>query len=245
MGGDGLRILGPAAFRPTLETLATRFAEMSGLQATTVLGPATGNVPASVTSRLAAGQKGEVAFLPSVLADAQIAEGRLSAVGRFDAMRSMVALCVKEGAPIPDISTPAALRSALLAAGSIGISLAASGVFFRDTLLPRLDLAETLAGRCRVIAGCSVGEAVARDEVDMGVQQLSELIQETGIVVAGPLPASLQGFTIITAAPLFGQEARPEVVQFLAFLRSPAAMEIMEMGGLQPVPADDGGSIVG
>lgn len=233
-----LRILGPEAFRPALTTLAERFAHVSGVAVTTTFGPATG-AAGSVTSRLEAGEAHDVIFLPAALTDQQIAAGRIMADGRIDVMRSMVALCVRAGAAVPDISTVDGLRAALQAAGSVALSQAGSGAFVRDVLLARLGLAAEVGQRCKTIAGQPVGAAVAAGAAEVGLQQLSELLQEGGITVAGPLPEDAQGYTMIAAALPAGNGVADRQIAFLAFLRSDAAAAILRSAGLDPVLAPD------
>lgn len=230
-----LRILGPEAFRPALKALAERFAQMSGQSVEVSYGPATGPAAASITSRLAAGEVHDVILLPAALTDQQIAAGRISPEARIDVMRSMVALCVRAGAVVPDIASVDTLRTTLLAAGSIGVSQAGSGVFVRDVLLARLGL-EDLGRRCHTIAGQPVGAAVAMGDVEIGLQQWSELLQEDGITVAGPLPEAAQGYTVIAASTLADRVVTDRQTAFLGFLRSDEAVAILRSAGLDPVP---------
>lgn len=230
-----LRILGPEAFRPALTALAGRFAQMTGEAVDTTFGPATGSA-SSVTARLEAGEAHDVVFLPATIADAQTAAGNLRAEGRTNAIRSMVALCVRAGAKVPEISTVDGLRAALLAAGSVALSQAGSGIFVRDVLLARLGLAE-IAPRCKTISGRPVGAAVAAGEADVGLQQLSELLQEDGITVAGPLPDGAQGYTVISASVGARCSLTQCHTEFLNFLRSDEPTAILRSAGLDPVPA--------
>lgn len=230
-----LHILGPEAFRPALTALAGRYAQVTGEVVDTTFGPATGTA-GSVTARLEAGEAHDVVFLPAPLADAQITAGNLRAEGRINAMRSMVALCLRAGAVVPDISTVDGLRAALLTAGSVALSQAGSGIFVRDVLLARLGLTE-IAPRCKTISGRPVGAAVAAGEADVGLQQLSELLQEDGITVAGPLPDSAQGYTVITASLGARCSLTKGHTEFLSFLRSDEAATILRSAGLEPAPA--------
>jgi len=233
----GLRILGPEAFRPTLCALADQFRHVSGQQVESSFGPATGATAASITSRLASGERCDIVFLPAALTDQQIAAGRINPEARIDVMRSMVGLCVREGAPRPDISSLDALSATLLAAGSIGLSQAGSGVFVRDVLFPRLGLAATLGPRCKTITNRPVGAAVAAAEVDIGMQQRSEVLQEPGMDVVGPLPDDAQGYTVIAASTPATAAATDHQTAFLRFLRSEVAATILRHAGLQPLLA--------
>lgn len=232
-----LRILGPEAFRPALTALADRFSEISAMSVEPCFVAATGAGAESITGRLETGVACDIVFLPAALTDQQIAAGRLNPKARIDVMRSVVALCVREGAARPDISTLDALRATLLAAGSIGLSSAGSGVFVRDVLLPRLDLVSSVGPRCKTIADQPVGAAVAAGLVAIGFQQLSELLQVTGIDVVGALPVEAQGYTVIAASAPDGPALNAGQTEFLAFLRSDEAAEIMRPAGLQPLPA--------
>jgi molybdate transport system substrate-binding protein len=79
-----------------------------------------------------------------------------------------------------------------------------------------------------------VGALVARGEVELGFQQLSELIGVHGIEVVGPLPLAVQIVTTFSAA--VGAAARqPGAARaLLAFLSSPAAEDAKRRHGMDP-----------
>ena len=66
--------------------------------------------------RVAAGEAFDVVVLASDAIDKLIAAGHLPAGSRVDLVRSPVAVAVRAGAPVPDISSAAALRATVLAA---------------------------------------------------------------------------------------------------------------------------------
>lgn len=231
-----LRILAPKAFQPAVAALADAFSRRSGTVVDLTFGPAAGADPGTIESRLEAGEDLQLVLLPAAMTDRQVALGRLCADARVDAMRSMLALCVRTGSTRPDISTVDALRGTLQDAPSIGLSQAGSGSFVRDVLLDRLGLVETVMPRCRTILGEPVGAAVAKGEVDLGIQQLSELLQEDGIDIVGPLPEAAQGYTVIAATTLAGRPVTAEQAAFLQFLRSDEASGILRTAGLEPAP---------
>ena len=183
--------------------------------------------------RVRAGESFDVVVLASTAIDKLIAEGHLQP-GSVHVARSGVSVAVRAGAARPDISTEDALRRAVAAACSIGYSTGPSGVHLAQ-LFERWGIAALLKGRIvEAPPGVPVGSLVARGEVELGFQQLSELMSLEGIDVLGPLPAAVQVLTTFSAAVgtrcLQPQAAR----DFLAHLASPVAAEAKRRHGMEP-----------
>src|ERR1700716_3394114 len=101
-------------------------------------------------------------------------------------------MAVKAGATKPDISTVDALKRTLLAAKSIAYSDSASGVYLSTELFPKLGIADQIRGKTRKIEADPVAESVARGDVEIGFQQISELRPVKGADIVGPLPPGAQ-----------------------------------------------------
>jgi molybdate transport system substrate-binding protein len=108
------------------------------------------------------------------------------------------------------------LRHTLLAAKSIAYSKeSASGIHFA-VVLKRLEIAEEMGPKTRLLStGGRVADLVAKGEVELGVQLISEIFHVPGVALLGPQPApiraglvdqirgglpELQTFTVLTAA---------------------------------------------
>jgi molybdate transport system substrate-binding protein len=183
--------------------------------------------------RVQAGEPFDVVVLASDAIDKLLAAGHLVAGSKIDLARSGVAIAVPAGAPRTAIDSEAALRRAVEAAPTIGYSTGPSGVALAK-LFERWGLAERI--RDRIVTpppGVPVGTLVARGEVALGFQQLSELIHVAGIDVLGPLPAAIQIVTTFSAA--VGARARqPEEARaLLAFMASPAATDAKRRQGME------------
>jgi molybdate transport system substrate-binding protein len=77
-----------------------------------------------------------------------------------------------------------------------------------------------------------VGEAIADGEVELGIQQLSELSLEPGIAVLGPLPDEVQRISIVSAA-ISGKARNVDAARrFVTFLSSGYAIDAMKKTGL-------------
>ena len=137
-----------------------------------------------VMRRVKAGEAIDAVVLSAEQIDQLVAEGRVLAGSRTDLVKSGIAVAVREGAARPDIGSEAAMRKAVLSAESVGYSTGPSGVYL-ERLLAQWD-ADRKVKRVQAPPGVPVGELVARGEVGIGFQQLSELIHLRGIVVLGP-----------------------------------------------------------
>lgn len=184
--------------------------------------------------RVAAGEAFDVVILASDAIDKLIASGHVLAGSRVDLVHSGVAVAVRAGAAQPDISSEDAVRAAVQAARSVSYSTGPSGVALAK-LFERWGLAEELKARLVTPPpGIPVGSLVAKGEVALGFQQLSELINLEGITVLGSLPPAIQ-ITTTFSAGICTASRQPEAVRaLLDYLRSPATAEAKRRQGMEP-----------
>jgi molybdate transport system substrate-binding protein len=188
--------------------------------------------------RVRAGEPFDVVVLARDAIDKLATERRLVAATTVDLVRSGVAVAVQAGSPRPRIDTEAALRDAVLAASSVGISTGPSGVQLQ-ALFERWGIAGQLRDRIVIATpGVPVGSLLARGEVALAFQQRSELSHLDGIDVLGPLPAPIQIVTTFAAA--LGVHTRQSAAAraLLAFLTSPAAVDAKRRHGMDPPEVD-------
>lgn len=184
--------------------------------------------------RVQAGESFDAVVLASESIDKLIAAGAVRAGSKVDLVRSGVAVCVRAGAARPDIATEEALRQAVLAAASIGYSTGPSGVALVQ-LFDRWGIAQAVAGRTvQAPPGVPVGTLVARGEVALGFQQLSELMHLDGIAVIGPLPPAVQITTIFSGGVCRGASQPEAARELLAFMASPQAAPAKQANGMDP-----------
>jgi len=165
--------------------------------------------------------------------DDLVRTGHFVPLERKDVAVSKIGVAVKEGRPLPDISTVSAVRQSLLNAKSIGYSEGASGTYVSTVMLKKLGIADEVAGKSHVILGRKfVGEVVASGEVELGIQQLSELRLEPGITVVGPLPDELQNVSVVSAAVSSKAKSIEAAKRFVAFLSTPVAIQAIRESGL-------------
>jgi len=185
-------------------------------------------------ARVMAGEDFDVVVLARDAIEKLLAGGHLLPGSEVDLVRSGVGVAVPAGAPHPDIGSEAAVRRAVLGARTIGYSTGPSGVRLA-ALFQRWGIAEQLRNRIVVTPpGIPVGRLVARGEVGLGFQQLSELVGVEGIDLVGPLPASIQIVTTFSAG-IGARTRQPEAARaLLTFLASPAAGDTKKRHGMEP-----------
>jgi len=217
------------ATRLVLAELADAHRQRSG---TVVAFESVGGVDAA--RRVLAGEAFDVVVLAADAIDRLAAAGAVVAASKTDLVHSGVAIAVRSGAPRPDIGSADALRQAVLAARSVGYSTGPSGVALVQ-LFERWGIADTIGGRLvQAPPGVPVGELVARGEVELGFQQLSELMHQGGIDVLGPLPPGTQIVTTFSAGLCTGSAQPKAVYALLEFMRSPDAAAAKRRHGMEP-----------
>ena len=221
------------ATRQLLAELAIAFEQQSGC---VVSFESVGGVDA--VKRLQASEVFDLAVLGSDAIDKLIATGDIRAGSRVDLVLSGVAVAVRAGAALPDISSEDAVRLAVRSARSISYSTGPSGVALVK-LFERWGIADAIQSRLvQAPPGVPVASLVASGQVELGFQQLSELLHFEGVTVVGPLPPAIQITTTFSAGVptrLSGDSSRAEQVRaLLDFMTSPLAAESKRRQGMEP-----------
>jgi molybdate transport system substrate-binding protein len=224
-----LKLISSMATRQVLAELAATWQQASGVE---VIIESVGGVDAA--KRVQAGEAFDGVVLASDAIDRLLAGGQLVAGSRVDLVRSSVAVAVKAGVPRPDISTERLLRSAIEAAPTIGYSTGPSGVALVK-LFEGWGLSDALQSRIvQAPPGVPVGILVARGEVALGFQQLSELMHLDGITVVGTLPEPVSITTIFSAATCAVSTQGEILARLLAFMASSDAAAVKQRHGMEP-----------
>ena len=191
-----------------------------------------GGVDAS--RRVAAGESFDFVVLAGEAIDKLVDAGRVLAGSKVDLVHSGVAVAVPAGTALPDITSQAAVKHAVLAAPTVGYSTGPSGVQLAK-LFERWGIAQEIAPRIvQAPPGVPVGALVARGEVALGFQQQSELMNIEGIAVVGPLPPAIQ-ITTTFSAGVCAASTQPDAARaLLAFLSSPDTAATKQRHGMEP-----------
>jgi molybdate transport system substrate-binding protein len=217
------------AMRHVLTELADAYDQRSRQRVTIV---SAGGVEAA--RRINGGEPFDFVVLAADAIEQLASNGRVDPGSRTDLARSGVAIAVAAGAPRPDVGSEAAVRDAVLRARSIGYSTGPSGAHL-VRLFERWRIADTIAPRVvQAPPGIPVGTFLARGDVELGFQQLSELMHLPGIDVIGPLPPEIQVATVFSAAVCTASNCPAAAKALLSFLASSEADAAKRHHGLEP-----------
>jgi len=222
-----MRVLSSLAIKEAYLELQPQFEKQAGLKVQTEwLGMV------DIVKRVKAG---EVADL---LIASQKVMGELKSLGKVsqvvDLAKSGVAVAVKKGAKRPDIGSAEAVKRALRAAKSIGYSSGPSGVYLVE-LFQKWGIAEELKPKStQTPPGTAVGPLVASGQVEIGFQQMSELLPTAGIDILGPLPAEIQTITTFSGGVHAAAKEADAARAWLAFLTAPQSAAVLRKHGMDP-----------
>src|SRR5688572_1884134 len=181
-----IKVLSTIAMQSVFEEIAPQFEKASGhkLNITFGLSPV-------MAKRVQDGETADFVVSTRGGIDALLKSGKVLPGSDNTLVRSSIGVAVRKGTPKPDISTADALRRTLLAAKSISYSNPAaggpSGVHFAK-VLERLGITEEMKAKTKFPpAGGFTVQLLLRGDVDVAIQQISELTVE-GTDVVGPLP---------------------------------------------------------
>ena len=226
---DALHVISSMATRALLADLAAAWQAHS---APALNVESVGGVDAA--RRVQAGEAFDLVVLAANAIDTLEQAGHVLRGSRVDLVHSGVAVAVQAGAAAPDIGSEDALRQAVLAARTVGYSTGPSGVALVK-LFERGGIAASLKGRLvQAPAGVPVGQLVARGEVELGFQQLSELMRLPGIQLLGPLPDEVQIVTTFSAGLCSACTRPQEAMDLVHYLQSASTAESKRRHGMQP-----------
>ena len=230
-----VRVVTSGGFTAAYNELAPRFEELTGITLETEFGASSGGAYDSIPERLARGESFDVIILSRPSLDNLTSQGFTVPESRTDLVHSQVGMAVRAGAPVPDISTPEKFRQVLLYAESIGYSASASGTYLSTELWPAMGIWSVLESKSRRILSERVGAVVARGEVEIGFQQISELLPIEGIEFAGPLPDEIQQVTTFSAAITADAVNADQASELIRYFSSPEVVPVIQARGLDAI----------
>jgi len=229
---ENIRGISSMAMRHVMTELGDAYEQQSGQPVVVV---AAGGVDAA--RRVHDGEAFDFVVLAAEAIERLAAGGRVVAGSRTDLTRSGIALAVAAGAPRPDVGSEPAIRDSVLRARSVGYSTGPSGAHL-VRVFERWGIADAIAPRLvQAPPGVPVGTLVARGDVELGFQQLSELMNVPGVDVIGELPREIQVTTVFSAAVCTASRCPADATTLLSFLASPEADAAKRRHGMEPARA--------
>ncbi|MDP1902332.1 MAG: substrate-binding domain-containing protein [Rubrivivax sp.] len=187
---------------------------------------------------LLAGEPCDLMVLTEAMVRALATEGRLRGETCVPLGRVRTGVAVRSGQPRPDVSTPEALKAALLAADAIHFPdpvRATAGIHFAnvmrelgifDTLQPRFRTYPNGATAMRELAASPGSQAI-------GCTQVTEIKYTQGVDLVGVLPPRFELATVYSAA-VATAALQPELAaRFIALLCGRETQDLRAAGGFE------------
>ncbi len=144
---------------------------------------------------------------------------------------------VKEGSSVPDISSPEKFKAVMLGAKSITYMDPAAGAssgIATAKILKNLGIADEMAKKTKLTETGYSADRVASGEIEMAIQNISEILPVKGVSLAGPLPAPLQVYTVYSAGVASNSVNPKEAMDFIRFLISAESARVWRDAGVEP-----------
>ena len=183
------------------------------------------------------GEPVDVFLTDATAIDELIKQGKIVG-GRIDLARTGIGIAVRRGAPKPDVSSPEALKRALLAAKTVGHASPAGGSITGGHIMrmfEKLGIADQVTPKTKLSMGgpnSRVSVLVSSGEAEIGLQQASELLDNPEVEMIGMLPPELQLITVYSGG-VTASAKQPEAAKALiGVLAAPDAAPIFKAKGL-------------
>ena len=192
----------------------------------------------ALAEKLAAGETADVLILGAPALAKMETEGKVVAGSRANIAQTSIGVCVREGTPPPDITTPDAFRQAMLGAKVIAVSDAAVGGSAGTYLVglwERMGIADDIKQRAiPQKSGGEVAARVAEGKAEFGLTLIGEIAPVKGARVIGKLPAPFGLDTVYAGGISSGCADRAVAAAFIAALARPARRDVWTDAGFEP-----------
>jgi molybdate transport system substrate-binding protein len=198
-GAADLKVISAGAVRGLIAQIIEDYSRQTWQKFDFTIGT-TGQLRSIITS----GQPADLIIVSIPLMEELEKTGKLTPGSRADLGRVGIGVTVREGASVPDVATPEALKKTLIEARSVAYTNPAeggtSGIYFAG-LTERFGIADAVKSKAVLTkGGREAAIEVAEGRAEMAIIYMSESIAVKGVKIAGPLPPSLQDYSAYAAA---------------------------------------------
>ncbi len=226
-----IKLLSASALHPAIDALIPDFEKSSGHKITVDYGTA-----GAIADRVQKGEAADVVTSSVPMIDRLQSQGKVVAGDRVIIAKVGVGAFVRKGAAKPDISSVDAFKRSMLAARSIAYpdpaGGGASGIYVAS-LLERLGIAADMKPKTKLSTLETLYGSVASGEVEIGFNQISEILAQPTVELAGPLPPAIQNYTQFAAGIVTGSTQSDAAKALVTFLESPAARTVLKAKGFE------------
>jgi molybdate transport system substrate-binding protein len=219
-----IRVLSAGAAQAVVEAIAADYRRDTGHSVSGEFGAV-----GAIRQKILDGARADVIVLTAAMIDELVASGHVAGGTRADLGRVGTGVAVRAGAPVADVSTAQKLRDRLLAAARVVCpdpAIATAGKVVLQ-VLDRLEAAGAVRPRLQYFPnGYAAMKWLAESGApgDLGITQITEILANPGVKLAGPLPGDLQVRTVYAAGLAAGSSEGADAHRFLQRLASSRAV---------------------
>ncbi|MSP75189.1 MAG: ABC transporter substrate-binding protein [Rhodospirillaceae bacterium] len=224
-----LKLLTAGAYKPAALELVPEFEKRTGHKVT-IENDTAGNLG----KRVGAGEYFDVIVMPPLVLGPylgnRIVESSAKALARVG-----IGVAVKQGAPVPDISTVDAFKKSLLAARAIAYTDPASGGTagtYLANLFEKLGIAAELKPKSVLVKGGLSAEKLMTGEAEIALQPSSELLAVPGAMLVGPIPLEVQHYIPYSGGVSTASRNRAAADELLLMLADPSNLPLLKKKGM-------------
>ncbi|HEY6254753.1 MAG TPA: substrate-binding domain-containing protein [Xanthobacteraceae bacterium] len=225
-----IKVLAAGGMRPGLNAAAQAFRDRTGTEAKFTYEP-----PVDLGKRVAGGEAADIVVSsPAIVADLSKA-GKVFPDTQMHLGRVGVGVVVRDGAPLPDISSPLALKDSLIAAEAVVYNTASSGTYI-DGMLKKIGAFDQIQSKLvRLWDGTAVMHHLMEGKgKEFGFGGITDILgyRDRGLRLVGPLPAEIQNYASYSAAVITVAPNPDGAKAFMAYLASPEGRALFVANGI-------------
>jgi molybdate transport system substrate-binding protein len=229
---DEIRILSAASMRAVLKDVGPEFEHASGHRLLIDY-----DTMGRIDRRVAAGESPDFVIGSGASVAGLVERLRIEPASQVVLAKVGVGLAVPAGDAVPPMASAEDFRRALLDAKRVVYARpeggGADGIHVAK-VIHNLGLDEAVAAKTKFGAGGDVAEVIAAEGPGtLGLTQISEIVGKPYVRYAGPMPDSLQNYTVFAAGRPVGKESSAALRDFVSFLRTPRVVEAMKANGMK------------
>jgi len=228
-----INVVAAGAVRGIIGGMIDDYSRQSGSKFHLTVGP-TGQLRKTIAS----GEPVDLVIVSAPLMAELEGSGKIAPGSRVDLGRVGLGVVVREGAPLPDISTPEAVKAALLKARSIAYTdpkLGGTSVEHLMKFADSVGIKDEVTGKGVISTGGNDAAAkVADGKAEIAIVPITDIHAKDAKLVGG-LPEPIQLWTVYTAA-IPKSSADPAAARaFVAAMTAPAMHDHWVKAGWQPL----------
>jgi len=232
-GAADLKVISAGAVRGLITQIIDDYSHATGQKFDFTIG-----TTGQLRTLIASGQPADLIIVSTTLMGELEKTGKLTPGSRADLGRVGIGVAVRDGATMPDVSTPDAFKKTLVEARSIAYTNPAeggtSGIFFAG-LTDRLGIGDAIRSKAVLTrGGREAAIEVAEGRAEMAIVFVSEAAAVKGVKLAGALPEPMQEYSTYAAAIPASSTDAAAARAFIAALASPTMAQRWRANGFEP-----------